>query len=471
MAATTNDGSYDLVVVGGGPAGEKAAAQAAYWGKSVALVERAPVLGGTMVGGAVSNKTMREAALYLTSYQSRGLYDVGIDLTPAAAMARLRSRTDHVIDVVAETTAANMRRHQVDVLHGTARLGAERVVTVTGADGGRAILRGEVVLLAPGSRAFRPPGVPFDDADVLDADDAARLDTPLERVAVVGGGAVGCELASIFLALGADVTLIDSGPRLLPFMDAEVSDRLAATFRAAGMHVMQGAGRATVERRGDDLEVRTADSVVRPQKVIFATGRSGNTDGLLDDDAGVEVDERGRIVVDRRFETTAAGVYAAGDVVGPPALASVSMEQARVAMCWAFDLPLKRDVEATAPFGVYSIPEVAMAGLTEDGAREVGFECIAGRSEFVTNMRATIAGSTGGFLKLVVATADRRLLGVHILGSAATELVHLGQTALHFAATVDHFVHMTFNAPTVSEAYKYAAYDALGRLPAGRAAR
>lgn len=460
---------YDLVVVGGGPAGEKAAAQAAYFGKRVALVDRLPLLGGTMVDGAVSSKTMREAALYLTGFGSRDAYGIGLDLPASAAMAHLRSRTDHIVEMMAQTAQTNMARHSVDVLHGHARIGAGRTVEITNDREPPRTLEAEVILLAPGSRPFHPPGVPFDDPDVLDPDAAARLDAPLRSVTVVGGGAVGCEFASIFLALGAEVTLVDSGPRLLPFMDAEISALLAATFRAAGMRVLQEAGRATVERAGGLLEVILATGERVPtEKVIFATGREGRTDDLFLDGAGVALDDRGRILVDDHFMTSAEGVYAAGDAIGPPALASVSMEQARIAICWAFDLPLKRSVGNLAPFGVYSIPEVAMVGQTEAEARAAGEDFEVGRAAFAQNTRATIAGSPAGMLKLVFRRDDQRLLGVHALGPSATELVHQGQAVMHFGGTLEYFVQAAFNAPTLSEVYKYAAYDGLGQL-AGRA--
>lgn len=460
---------YDLIVVGGGPAGEKAAAQAAYFGKRVALVDRLPLLGGTMVDGAVSSKTMREAALYLTGFGSREAYGIGLDLPAAAAMARLRSRTDHIVEMMAQTAQANMARHDVDVLRGHARIGAGRTVEIRSDHEPPRTIEARIILLAPGSRPFHPPGVPFDDPDVLDPDAAARLDAPLRSVTVVGGGAVGCEFASIFLALGAEVSLVDSGPRLLPFMDEEISDLLAHTFRAAGMRVIHDAGRATVERADGSLAVVLSSGERLPsEKVIFATGREGNTHDLFLDDADIELDDRGRIVVDEHFMTSAEGVYAAGDAIGPPALASVSMEQARIAICWAFDLPLKRAVDHLAPFGVYSIPEVAMVGLTQAAARAAGEACEVGRTTFAQNTRATIAGTPAGMLKLVFRRDDLRLLGVHALGASATELVHQGQAVMHFGGTIEYFVQTAFNAPTLSEVYKYAAYDGLGRL-AGRA--
>lgn len=453
---------YDLVVIGGGPAGEKAAAQAAYWGKTVALVERQELLGGTMVGGVVSSKTMREAALYLTGFETRAVYDVGLDLSPAAAVAGVRSRTDAVVATASAAVKANLLRHGVELVRGSARLRGDRLVEVSGEEGGVRTLRGSVVMLAPGSRPYRPPGVPFDHPGVLDADAAARLDAPLRSVAVIGGGAVGCEFASIFLALGAEVTLIDSNDRLLPYMDAEISALLAATFEQAGMRVISSAGRASVDADADTVRVVLATGEkLEPEKVVFAAGRVGNTDGLLADDACVALDDRGRILVDDRFETTAPGVFAAGDVIGPPALASVSMEQARIAMCHAFDLPLKRSLAETATYGVYAIPEVAMVGLTEEAALHVGLPVAVGRAQLAANTRGLIGGTAAGIVKLVVDRGDLRVLGVHILGDDATELVHIGQAAMQFGATLDYFIQATFNVPTLSEAFKYAAYDAL----------
>lgn len=451
---------YDLVVIGGGPAGEKAAAQAAYHGRTVALVDREPTLGGTMVRGAVASKTMLEAALYLTGFRRRDVYQVGMELDPVTVVERLRARTGEVAGRMIDAATANMARHGVDVLQGEARLGPSRTVEVSGAEA--VTLEASVILVASGSRSFHPPGVPFDDPDVLDAEQAALLDRPLESLVVVGGGAVGCEFASIFNALGTDVVLVDSGSQLLPFMDAEISAALKEVFEARGMRVIQGGGRASAGRAGGVLEVALGSGeILRPEKVIFAAGRAGNTEGLGLEEAGVDLDERGRIVVDAQFRTTAEGIFAAGDVIGPPALASVSMEQARVAVCWAFDIPFKRTVDVLPPFGVYSVPEVAMVGLTEEAAAATGRPVASGRAALAANTRSAIAGSSDGMIKLVFDADDLTLLGVHVLGDAATELVHQGQAVLHFGGAVDYFIHATFNVPTVSEAYKYAAYDGL----------
>jgi NAD(P) transhydrogenase len=283
-----------------------------------------------------------------------------------------------------------------------------------------------------------------------------------------GGGGVGCGYASIFTALGVEVTLIESGDRLLSFLDSEISQLLADAFSGMGMRLLLAGGRAAVVRDDSGLRCTLArGEEIRPDKVLFASGRVGNTDGLGLETAGVQVDTRNRIVVDETFRTTAESIYAAGDVIGPPALASVSMEQGRVAACHAIGVPFKEIVDPMPPFGVYSVPEAAMVGLTEEDATAEGIDYEVGRGWFADNTRATIAGATDGLVKLVFRREDRTLLGVHVLGDNAAELVHQGQAVLHYGGTIDYFIDSTFNMPTESEAYKYAAYDGLQRLHAG----
>lgn len=462
------EADFDMVVIGAGPAGEKAAAQAAYFGRRVAVVEREPELGGAMAASALTTKAMREAALYLTGFQRRDIYGESIDLHPQAAIDRLRARAVDVAGTMSRSVRENLRRHDVELIVGSAALGTAGSVIVTPSGGGSArTVRAPVVLVATGSRPFHPPGIPFDDPDVLDSESARDLERPMASLVVVGGGAVACEYASIFMALGAEVTLIDRGERLLPFLDSECSAQVAQCFRTFGMHVEHGLGVADVTRDASGLRVETsAGTVVRPQKVIFAAGRMGNTEDLGLSAAGVGTDARGRITVDDHFQTTVPGIYAAGDVIGPPALASASMEQGRVAACYALAIPFKETVDPLTPFGVYSIPECAMVGLTEDEAVSRGIDYVTGVSKFSDNSRAAISGITEGILKLVVRSDDRKVLGVHIVGESATELVHQGQAVLHFGGTVDYFIHATFDVPTLSDAYKYAAYDCLQRLAA-----
>jgi NAD(P) transhydrogenase len=461
---------FDLIVIGAGPAGEKAAAQAAYFGRRVAVVERSQVPGGTpATTGGIPTKTMREAALYLTGFRRREVYGIGLDLPSEISLERIRERAEDVVRLTIDTVRENLDRHGVELVHGEARLEADRSVVVRGEK--ERVLRGEVVLIATGSRPFRPATVPFDDPDVHDSESILDLDRMPRRLVVVGGGPVGCEYASLYAALGHEVTLVDAAERLLPFMDAEISGLLAKAFAGMGIRLVLGQGVATIGRQEGRLAVTLADGeIVRPEKVLFAAGRAGNTEDLGLAEAGIEVDQRGRIVVDDHFETSAEGVYAAGDVIGPPALASVSMEQGRVAICHAFGIPFKESVDPLPPLSVSSIPEVGMVGMTEEAAAAEGIEYEVGRAWFAQNARARIAGTTDGLVKLVFRRDDRTLLGAHVMGDFASELVHVPQAVLHGGGTIDRFIDTTFNVPTYAEAFKYAAYDGLQRL-GGRPAR
>lgn len=457
---------YDLVVIGSGPAGEKAAVQAAYFGKRVAIVERHDIVGGAGVtyAGMIPTKTLREAALYITGFRKRDIYGVSVELDPQKLYATLRKRTSEVIETMSRSVRQNIDRHRIELVRGAAQLAGDGNVLVSTRRGGERQLHASAIVIATGSRPFRPPAIPFDDPDVLDAEEVLEIDSAPRSVVVVGGGAIGCEHASIFTALGAHVTLVDRGERLLSYVDAELSHILARSFTAMGMHLRLGTGLKTVERDDQGLRVELDDgSEVRPDKLLFASGRSGNTETLDLAAAGVDVDDRGRIVVDDSFLTSAEGVYAAGDVIGPPALASTAMEQGRVAACRAFGIEFKDMVDPSPPTGVYSIPEIAAVGLTEQDATSQGISYVVGRGRFEGNSRANIAGATEGMVKLLFAKSDRTLLGVHILGESATEAIHVGQAAMKHGDTVDYFIDTTFNVPTLCEAYKYAAYDGLQR--------
>ncbi|HSF84233.1 MAG TPA: Si-specific NAD(P)(+) transhydrogenase [Acidimicrobiia bacterium] len=459
-----------MVVIGSGPAGEKAAAQAAYFGHRVAVVERAPEPGGVPVhSGGIPSKTLREAANYLTGFRYRDIYGLGLGLSPDLMLERLRTREAEVEAMMTATVRHNLDRHGIELIHGDAVLGAPGSVTVTGPDGAPRSLTTDVVLIATGSRPLRPRAIPFDDPDVHDSDAILAIDRIPASLVVIGGGPVGSEYASIFTALGAAVTLVDAAPRLVPFLDPEISELLAESFAEHGMDIHLGSSGAAVERRDGALQVDLGDgSTATPDMVLFAAGRVGNTDGLGLDGVGVDLDDRGRIIVNEHFQTTAGRIYAAGDVIGPPALASVSAEQGRVAACHAFDIPFKETVDRLPPYGIYSIPEVGMIGLTEPAAQEQGLNYVVGRASFAANPKSRIAGTTTGIIKLVVDRDSRRLLGVHILGEEAAELIHHAQAVMHAGEPFDRFIDFTYNIPTRTEAYKYAAYDVLGRWDAAR---
>ena len=456
---------YDLIVIGSGPAGEKAAVHAAYFDKRVALVERHNMTGGVAVSqvGMIPTKTLREAALYVTGFHKREIYGVSVELDRQEVFSALRKRTNEVIETMAQAVRQNIDRHGVELIHGTARLGGGGDVSVSGG-GTERQLHGDAVIIATGSRPYHPPGVPFDDPDVLDAEGLLEIQEAPRSVLVIGGGAIGCEHASIFAALGCQVHLADRGERLLSYVDAELAEILAGSFTGIGMELHLGAAIEGIARDGRGLQVTLTDgSEVHPDKVIVSSGRVGNTEGLGLEDAGVEVDDRGRIVVNERFQTTAPGVYAAGDAIGPPALASTAMEQGRAAAGWAFGVGYQDTIDPSPPTGVYSIPEIAAAGMTEQEAASRGLGYLVGRAHFQGNARANIAGVTEGLVKLVFDRSDRTLLGVHIIGEAASEIIHIGQSAINHSDPIDYFIGKTFNVPTFCEAYKYAAYDGLQR--------
>jgi NAD(P) transhydrogenase len=458
---------FDMVVIGAGPAGEKGAAQAAYFGKRVAIVERQERAGGAAAINAwVPSKTLREAALYLTGFRHRDVYEgLSLDLDPTFAVGRLRARSRRVIETITGEVRSNIDAHGIELVRGDARLGLDRTVHVMTAKGETRDLQADAILVATGSRPFHPPGIDFDDPDVVDSATVLDLDQPVRRLVIIGGGAVGCEYASIFRALASEVTLVDERSRLIPTMDHDICDGLADALRDIGVQVKLGAGRVQVRRDREGLIVEIpGHGIVRADKLLFAAGRVGNIEGLALDEIGVVVEERGRINVDDCYRTSAPGIYAAGDVIGPPALASVSMEQGRVAACHAFGIPFKQMVDPITPIGVYSIPEAAAAGITEQQAAADGIDYELGLARFARNSRSMISGNADGFIKLVFRRADRRLLGVHILGESATELVHHGQAVLHFDGGIDYFIQAVYNVPTLTETYKYAAYNGLQRL-------
>jgi NAD(P) transhydrogenase len=457
---------FDFVVIGSGPAGEKAAAHAAYFGKSVAVVERSEHVGGVPVSSAgIPTKTLREAALYVTGFRRREIYGVRAELESAAAIKVLRQRTEDVTRLAEQQVRTNLERHHIEVLHGSAALAGSGLVRVALNSGGERTLRGHAILLATGSRPLHPPGIPFDDPDVHDSNTVFKLDRTVSSIAIIGAGAVGCEYASIFTALDAKVWLVDGAARPLRFMDEEISRLFAESLTRMGATLMLAERVDAVERGADGLQVRLASgATLMPDTVLFAAGRLGNTENLGMEEAGVKLDGRGRVIVNERFETSAPGIFAAGDVIGPPALASVSMEQGRLAAAHAFQTGQTDTGDFLPTFGVYSVPEVAMVGMTEADAARAGIDYEVGRAAFSGNTRATIAGATEGMVKLVFRRDDRRLLGVHVIGEIASEVVHLGQAVIHHGGRIDYFIHATFNVPTWTDAYKYAAFDGLGRL-------
>ena len=458
---------YDLVVIGSGPAGEKGAAQAAYFGKRVAVVEREPYPGGAGINtGTVPSKTLRETALYFSGLRQRGLYGVDYHVNTDLTVKDFMYRQQEVVRSLRQVVVENIERHRIDFVQGDARFEDPHTVRVSREGAPDRLLHGDVVLIATGSVPTRPPDVPFTDPRVHDSDEILELQRLPGTLAVVGAGVIGCEYTTIFAALGIKVSLIDGRDRLLGFLDAEMADqlRLQMGFLGVDLRLEERVTRYVPGPDGVRLSLKRGGSLTVDQ-VLVAAGRVANVQCLAIDRAGLAVDERGLLTVDERYRTAVPHIYAAGDVIGFPALASTSMEQARVAMVHAFDLPkYKTQVAPVFPLAVYTIPEVAMAGETEESCRRRGIEYCVGRAFYRTNARGQITGDLGGEVKLVFRYPDKLLLGVHIIGEIAAELVHIGLMALQTESTIDMFVNTVFNYPSLGDAYKYAAYDGLGAL-------
>jgi NAD(P) transhydrogenase len=455
---------FDLLVIGGGAAGEKGAARAAYFGKKVAVIERRDRPGGATVHtGTLPSKTLREAALFLSGYRQRDLYGVSVQVDRHLEVAKLIERKDAVRTLEADRMLANLARHGVELLQGSARLLDPTTVEI--GDGGESRrLFAEVILIVTGSSPFRPPGIDFADPGVHDSDSILEIDHLPASLAVLGGGVVGCEYASMFAVLGAEVHLIERRTPLRG-VDPEIVERMTAGMRDLGVTFHLGERAGSVTRDGAALVCALpSGGAIRTDDVLVTAGRVGNTAGLGLDAIGIRTDDRGRILVDDAFRTSAPSVFAAGDVIGSPALAASSMEQARVAVSHAFGFGHDRYDATMLPSGVYTIPEVSSVGLSEDEARARGIEPVVGRALFRDNARGAIIGDRDGMMKLVFDGATRRLIGCQCVGERATELVHVGHAVLQLGGTVETFIDMVFNYPSLSETYKYAAYDALGRL-------
>jgi NAD(P) transhydrogenase len=463
--------SFDLMVIGCGPAGEKAGAQAAYFGKRVAVIERAEHMGGSCINtGTVPSKTLRESALYFSGLKQRGLYGIDYSLKENLTVHDFMHHEREVVDMERQRILKNVELHHIELVRGQAAFEDAHTVSVTtggtgASSSGTRKLRGEVILIATGSKPHRPAEISFDDVHTFDSDTFLQMDRLPKSLAVIGGGVIGCEYASIFKALGTDVTLVDGRDRLLPFLDPEISERLRDRLMEIGMKFWFNERPVKVENSaaGARLTMKSG-KVLETDAVLFAAGRRAAVDGLALEKAGLAINDRGYIAVDENYRTAVTHIYAAGDVIGFPALASTSMEQGRVAVCHAFNFKYKQRVASLLPMGIYTIPEISAAGETEESCKEKKIDYVVGRAHYENNARGHITGDTAGLLKLIFARSNKKLLGVSIIGESATELIHIGLTVLDHDLTIDEFIEQVFNYPTLSELYKYAAYDGLGNL-------
>ncbi|KUI20054.1 pyridine nucleotide-disulfide oxidoreductase [Mycobacterium sp. GA-2829] len=459
---------FDLVVIGSGPGGQKAAIAAAKLGKTVAVIERGRMLGGVCVNtGTIPSKTLREAVVYLTGMSQRELYGASYRVKEKITPADLLARTQHVINKEIDVVRSQLMRNRVELYIGHARFVDPRTVLVEDPNRAERItVCGRNIVIATGTKPARPVGIEFDEDRVLDSDGILDLKFIPSSMVVVGAGVIGIEYASMFAALGTKVTVVEKRDAMLEFCDPEIVEALrfhlrdlAVTFRF-GEEVtavdVGSAGTVTTLASGKQIPAET---------VMYSAGRQGQTDHLDLENAGLEADARGRIFVDENYRTKADHIYAVGDVIGFPALAATSMDQGRLAAYHAFGEAAKGMTELQ-PIGIYSIPEVSYVGATEVELTRDAVPYEVGVSRYRELARGQIAGDSYGMLKLLVSTEDLRLLGVHIFGSNATEMVHIGQAVMGCGGTVEYLVDAVFNYPTFSEAYKVAALDVVNKLRA-----
>jgi len=460
---------YDFVVIGSGPAGQKAAIQAAKAGRSVLVVEREVAIGGECVHrGTIPSKTLRENAAYLLGLRQRSGGVLDVEMSPDLKLTALLRRLKSVLAEHERFIGDQVERNGIELRRGRARfLGPDRI-EIQSVTGDRTVVEAGIVVIATGSRPRNPSNAPVDHENVLDSDSILTVPYVPRSLAILGGGVIASEFASIFAALGSRVTMLDRHPRPLAFLDEELSDRFVQCLEAAGGCYLPGMSVRSVSWDGvASVTVDLGDGgELKADKVLSALGRVANVGGLDLEAAGLSLSERGHVPVDENCLTAVPNIYAVGDVIGPPALAATAVEQGMRAARHALGLP-RLQTSDLVPIGIYTIPELSSIGLTESQAREQHGDVLVGRAPFCEIARGQISGNTDGLLKLIADSAGRRILGVHVIGEGATELIHVAQMALVGGLGVDAFLENVFNFPTLAEAYRVAALDVL----AGRRAR
>jgi len=453
---------YDLIVIGAGPAGEKGAAKAAQYGKRVALIERAPYLGGAGINtGTVPSKTLRESALYFSGLRQRGLYGIDYSLKENLTIKDFMYRERTVVRKERKMIAEHIDEHNISLIHGEASIKDKHTVQIKSSKAEQEI-SGKIILIATGSSPHHPPDIPFDHELICDSDSILKMKQIPKTMVVVGGGVIGTEYASIFTALGIPVTLIEPRGRIVSFMDSEIGQRLTDQLLKLGLKFVFNDRMATIETRGDHVHLTLEKGGKLDFEVaLIAAGRQSNVQGLGLEQVGVKLGERGLILVDENYKTNISNIYAVGDVIGFPALASTSMEQARAAIVDAFDLKYKEHLAPFLPLAVYAIPEISAVGLTEDDCKTKNIAYLVGRAYYEENARGQIIGDMSGMIKLVFSPTDKKLLGAHIIGEQASELIHIATHVMLVGGPIDAFIDAVYNYPTLSDSYQYAAYDGL----------
>jgi NAD(P) transhydrogenase len=456
---------YDLIVIGSGPAGQRAAIQGAKLGKRVAIIEKKEVIGGTCINtGTIPSKSMREAVMHLSGYQYQGIYGMSYRVKEKITVGDLSFRIQQVVKTEIDVTQAQLSRNGIDVLNGAARFTDPHHLQVTSSRA-QSDYEAEVIVIATGTRPAESKLVPINGRNILNSDQVFCMETIPKTLIVVGGGVIGVEYASMFAALGVRVILIEKRPRLLEFADQEIIEALCYHLRDNFVTLRLNEEVASVEEAPDGRVVANLESKkkISGDALLYSIGRQGNVDDLNLAGAEIEADGRGRITVDDRYRTKQPHILAVGDVIGFPSLASVSMEQGRMAVAYAFGSEAHSD-PANYPYGIYTVPEISFVGKTEEQLTDADVPYESGVAYYREIARGQIRGDTTGRLKLIFHRETKELLGVHIIGEGASEILHIGQAVLILKGTVDYFVNTVFNYPTLAECYKAAAFNGLNKL-------
>ena len=457
---------YDLLVIGTGPAGQKAAVQAAKLGKKVGIIERKEVVGGVCTNtGTIPSKSLREAVLYLSGLRQRTLYGANYRLKKTITIEDLAFRANHIIKNEIEIVQNQMARNRIDLIFGEARFVDPHRLLIQHA-GTSTEHHARVIVIAVGTEPARPPEIPFDDDTIIDTDGFLTLKHLPKSMIIVGGGVIGTEYASILATMGVPVILIDKRPRLLEFVDAQIIGALQQQMTDIGVTLCHEEEAVAIrkETNGQVTVSLTHRPPITATTLMYAIGRIGATKHLNLEAIGITPDTRGRVIVNEHFQTSVPHIYAAGDVIGFPALASTSMQQGRHAACHAFGHPDHTDTDLL-PYGIYVIPEISMVGRNEEDLAKAGIPYAVGTAHYREIARGQLIGDETGMVKLLFHRHTRALLGVHAIGEGATELIHIGQAVMAYQGKIDYFIDTVFNYPTLAECYKVAALDGINRLP------
>jgi NAD(P) transhydrogenase len=458
---------YDLIVIGTGPAGEKAAVKAAYFGHKVAIIEQQGLFGGAeVVTGTLPSKTLKETALYFSGKYEKGLYGVDRDLKHEASVDDFMYRKNYVTVAAGQEIHENLIRHGIDIYHGIGSFQDAHTILVSGKD--QETIFGDYILIATGSYPNHPANIPFDGKRVHDSDTILQIKGFPNSLCVVGAGVIGCEYATIFATMGTKVYLINDKQLILPHIDQEVAKELVKQMQASGVDILFNTSIDSIQVPKQDNQalqiLLKSGQTLEVDSFLFAAGRNGNIKSLNCDKIGLKTGERETIIVNDHYQTNIPHIYAVGDVIGFPALASTSMEQGRVAIAHIFQTQDLEHLPSDFPYGIYTIPEVSMVGMTTEQSEKAGVLYGTGKARYEDMARGKIMGAKSGFLKLVFNRTDLVIRGVHIIGNIATELIHYGVTLVEHKKTLYDLIGEVFNYPTLHDLYKYAAYDGLSNI-------